>query len=58
MDFESNCGDVDDELQMFENTLETKRTANTNAAIGCSISDRIKSVGVNGKGIHIMELPI
>ena len=42
MDFESNCGDVDDELQMFENTLENKSTAATNASIGCSTSDRIK----------------
>ena len=24
MDFESNCGDADDELQMFENTPKTK----------------------------------
>ena len=25
LDFESNCGDTDDELKMFENTPETKR---------------------------------
>ena len=46
MDFESNCGDSDDELQMFENTLETKSTAATNAFVGCGTSDRTKSVGV------------
>ena len=51
MDFESNCGDVDNELKMFENTHETKNIVATNASIGCGTSDRTKSIGVSGKGI-------
>ena len=52
MDFESNCGDADDELQMFENTPESKSIVATNASIGCGTSDRIKSVGASAKRIH------
>ena len=33
MDFESNCGDADDELQMFENTPETKSATATNVSV-------------------------
>ena len=44
MDLECNCGDADDELQMFENTLETKSTASTNAYVGCGINDRTPEV--------------
>ena len=51
MDFESNCKDADDELQIFENTPETKNTAATNASIGCGISDSTKFVGASGKRI-------
>ena len=51
MNFESNCGDVDDELQMFENTPETKSIVATNASVGCGTSDKIKSVGASGKRI-------
>ena len=53
MDFESNYGDLDDELQMFENTHETKSTAATNASIsiGCGTSDRSQFVGISGKRI-------
>ena len=58
MDFESNCRAADDESQKFENTPDTKSTITTNASIGCSTSDRIKSIGVSGKRIQIMELPI
>ena len=38
MDFESNCGDADDELQMFENTSETKSATATNVSVGCGTS--------------------
>ena len=38
MDFESNCGDADDELQMFENTPETKSATATNVSVGCGTS--------------------
>ena len=51
MDFESNCRDVDDELQMFENTLETKSTAATSPFVGCGTSDRTHFVGASGKRI-------
>ena len=53
MDFEYNCGDADDELQMFENTLETKSATTTNVSVGCGTSpnDRTKSVGASGKRI-------
>ena len=53
MDFESNCGDADDELQMFENTPETKSATATNVSVGCgtSTNDRTKSVGASGKRI-------
>ena len=51
MDFESNYGDADDELQMFENTLETKTATTTNVSVGCGTNDRTKSVGVSGKRI-------
>ena len=49
MDFESNFGDADDELQMFENTLETKSIAATNASVGYGISDKTKFVGASEK---------
>ena len=52
IDFESNGGDADDELQMLENILGNKRTATTNAFIGCGTSDRVKSVGASGKRIY------
>ena len=51
MDFESNCGDVDDELKMFENIRETKSIVVTNAYVGCGTSDRTKSMGASGKRI-------
>ena len=55
MDFESNCGDPDDELQMFENIHKTKSIAATNAAanasIGCGTSNMTKSVGISSKRI-------
>ena len=51
MDFESNCGDADDELQMFENTPETKSATATNVSVGCGTNDRTKSVGASGKRI-------
>ena len=53
MDFESNCGDADDELQIFENTPETKSATTTNVSVGCgtSTNDRTKSVGASGKRI-------
>ena len=51
MDFESNCGDTDDKLQMFENIPETKGTAATNVSVGCGTNDRTKSVGASGKRI-------
>ena len=41
MDFESNCGDPDDELQMFENTHKTKSIVVTNASIDCGTSDSL-----------------
>ena len=51
MDFESNCGDVNDELQMFEYTPKTKSIVAINASFGCGTSDRTKYVGANGKKI-------
>ena len=52
MDFESNCGDAEDELQMFENTPETKSTTVApNVSVGCGTNDRTKSVGASGKRI-------
>ena len=51
MNFESNCGDVDDELQIFENMPKTKSIASTNASVGCGTSDRIKSIGASSKRI-------
>ena len=51
MDFESNCGDANDELQMFENTPKTRSTVVTSASVGCGTSDRTKSVGASGKRI-------
>ena len=51
MDFESNCGDADDELQMFENTPETKSATTTNVSVGCGTNDKTKSVGASGKRI-------
>ena len=51
MDFESNCGDADDELQIFENTPETKSTIATNASIGCGTNNNIKSVCASSKRI-------
>ena len=53
MDFESNCGDADDELQIIENTPETKSTTATNVSVGCgtSTNDRTKFVGASGKRI-------
>ena len=38
-------------MQMFENTLEIKNIAATNAYVGCGTSDRIKSVGASSKRI-------
>ena len=49
MDFESNCADADDELQMFENTSETKSVTATNVSVSCGTNDRTKSVGASGK---------
>ena len=51
MEFESNCGDANDELQMFANTHGTKSIAATNVSVGCGTSDRTKSVGASGKRI-------
>ena len=51
MDFESNCGDADDELRMFENTHETKSATATNVYVGCGTNDRTKFVGASGKRI-------
>ena len=51
MDFESNCGDADDELQMFENTPETKSATATNVSVGCGTNDRTKFVGASCKRI-------
>ena len=51
MDFESNCGDANDELEMFENTPETRSTIVTSAFVGCGTSDRTKFVGASGKRI-------
>ena len=51
MDFESNCRNANDELQMFKNTHEIKCTIATNASVGCGTSDSIKSVGVSCKRI-------
>ena len=51
MDFESNCGDADDELQIFKNTPETKSTDATNASIGCGTNNKIKSVCASSKRI-------
>ena len=41
MDFQSNCGDADDELQMFENTPETKSATATNVSVDCGTSTMI-----------------
>ena len=38
-------------MKIFENTLETKSTAATNASVGCGTSDRIKSVSASSKRI-------
>ena len=54
MDFESNCGDADDELQMFENTPETKSATATNVSVGCGTNDKTKSVGASGKELVVM----
>ena len=51
MDFESNCGDANDELQMFENTPKTRSIVVTSAFGCCGTSDRTKSVGASGKRI-------
>ena len=51
MDFESNCGDADDELKMFENTPKTKSIVATNVSGGCGTNDRTKSIGASGKRI-------
>ena len=51
MDFKSNCEDADDELQMFENTPETKSTVATNVSVGYGTNDRTKSVRASGKRI-------
>ena len=52
MDFESNCGNAIDDLQMFENTLETKSTVATNASVGYRTSDRTKYVSASGRRIY------
>ena len=51
MDFESNCGNADDGLQMFKNTPETKSATATNVSVGCGTNDRTKFVGASGKRI-------
>ena len=51
MDFESNYGDADDELQMFENTPETKSATATNVSVGCGTNDMTMYVGASGKRI-------